>query len=171
MADFRSRFPQGRLARRGRRRGVRRAGARRSSLRSALRSFGDRGATFCPIVVSSRRPRAAEGGGLPRRSAKDDRTTRRQDRPRAPSGRGGRFLVVPSARRLVVLPPRKGATVPATRPSRSSLQRVNPLSSRTVRKVAKELLPKCSESKPFPHLDARRVSCDGFGSQTNKKKQ
>ena len=45
--------------------GVRRAGARRSALRSALRSFGDRGATFCPVVVSSCRRPAADGGNLP----------------------------------------------------------------------------------------------------------
>lgn len=85
---------------------VRRAGARRSSLRSALRSFGDRGATFCPVVVSSCCRPAADGGGegLPPANGqgrRDDGTTRRQDRPRPPSGRWGRFLVVSSARRPV----------------------------------------------------------------------
>lgn len=55
-------------------------------------------------------------GRLPRRTAKDDGTTRRRDDRIAPSPpweRGGRFLVVPSTRRPVVLPPRKGATSPA----------------------------------------------------------
>ncbi len=46
-------------------RGVRRVGARRSSLRSAPRSFGDRGATFCPVVVSSCCRPVADGGNLP----------------------------------------------------------------------------------------------------------
>ena len=61
--------------------------------------------SFRPVVV---RPRMG-GGGLPRRTAKDDGTTGRQDRPRPPSGRGGRFLVVSSARRLVVLAKRRNS--------------------------------------------------------------
>ena len=128
MADFRPRFPRGRLATRGclARRPPRRrpsalaplgpfdpsaTGARPFVLSSfrpvvdrpqmgelfprnpanrqkdirtpgqqspAPRSFGDRGATFCPIVVSSCRRPAAEGGRLSPPGERP-RTTRRRD--------------------------------------------------------------------------------------------
>ena len=56
-----------------------------------------------------RRPAAIRGRAAPQagQGRQDDATTRRQDRPRPPSGRGGRFLVVPSARRPVVLARRR----------------------------------------------------------------
>ena len=52
-----------------------------------------------------RRPAALRGGPPPQsgQGRQDDATTRRQDRPRPPSERGGRFPVAPSARRPVVL--------------------------------------------------------------------
>ena len=138
MADFRSRFPRGRLAR------LRRAGARRRSLRSApsiLRREGDDFSSSRQLVVSSSSRRGR--GRLPPRTAKDDRTTRRQDRPCPPSGRGGRLLVVPSARRPVVLPPRKGSAFPGPGPRRLAKSPHSPvaraerqaLSSRKGRKV------------------------------------
>ena len=92
----------------GARRGMRRAGARRSSLRSApsiLRRPGRGLSSCCRVVLSS--SGRGRGKAFPRRTAKDDRTTGRQDRPLPPSERGGRFLVVPSARRLVVLAKRR----------------------------------------------------------------
>ena len=84
-------------------RGVRRAGARRSSLRSALRSFGDRGATFCPIVVSSCCRPAADGGGRPSpangQGRRDDRTTGSPPPAFGTRGTLSRRLVSSSSRR------------------------------------------------------------------------
>ena len=57
----------------------------------------------CPWVLSSTGRAPGQAAPQSGQGRQDDGTTRRQDRPRPPSGRGGRFLVVPSARRPVVL--------------------------------------------------------------------
>lgn len=102
MADFRLASRKGASPGEGAWHGIRRAGAHRSSLRSALRSFGDRGATFCPVVVSSCCRLAAEGGGFSRRTDKDDTTTGRHDDRIAPARLRDEGDDFSSSRQLVV---------------------------------------------------------------------